>query len=115
MVIERGEIWWADLLVPTGSEPGYRRPVVVIQADAYNRSRVKTVIVAALTSNVALAKVPGNVLLKASESGLGKDSVINVTQVLTLNRDVLTERAGTVPGELMVALEEGLRRVLDLW
>jgi len=115
MVIERGEIWWAELPAPEGSEPGYRRPVVVIQADGFNRSKIKTVIAVALSSNLALAKLPGNVRLAAKESGLPKDSVMNVTQIVTLNRECLTERVGSVPGALMISLEEGLRTVLDLW
>jgi mRNA interferase MazF len=115
MVIERSEIWWADMPAPEGSEPGYRRPVVVIQADGFNRSKIKTVIAVALSSNMALGKLPGNVVLRAHESGLPKDSVMNVTQVVTLNRACLTERVGSVPGELMVTLEQGLRIVLDLW
>jgi mRNA interferase MazF len=115
MVIERGEVWWADMPAPEGSEPGYRRPVVVIQADAFNRSKIKTVIAVALSGNLALAKLPGNVLLRARESGLPRDSVMNVSQIITLNRENLTERVGTVPGELMITLEQGLRMVLDLW
>jgi mRNA interferase MazF len=115
MVIERGEIWWAELPPPQGSEPGYRRPVVIVQADAFNRSRIKTVLAVSLSSNLKLAKMPGNVLLKASESGLPKNSVMNVSQIITLNRASLIERAGTVPGEILISLEEGLRTVLDLW
>jgi mRNA interferase MazF len=115
MVIERGEIWWADMPAPEGSEPGYRRPVVVIQADGFNRSKIKTVIVVALSSNLALGKLPGNVVLRLAESGLAKDSVMNVSQIVTLNRACLTERVGSVPGELMISLEQGLRMVLDLW
>lgn len=115
MVIERSEIWWAEIPAPEGSEPGYRRPVVVVQADGFNRSKIKTVIAVAVSSNMALGKLPGNVVLRAGESGLPKDSVMNVTQVVTLNRSSLTERAGSVPGELMISLEQGLRMVLDLW
>ena len=115
MVIERGEIWWAEMPAPEGSEPGYRRPVVVIQADAFNRSKIKTVIAVALSSNLALGKLPGNVVLRAAESGLAKDSVMNVSQIVTIDRACLIERAGSVPGELMTSLEQGLRMVLDLW
>ena len=115
MVIERGEIWWAEMPAPQGSEPGYRRPVVVIQADGFNRSKIKTVIAVALSSNLALRNLPGNVVLRAAESGLPKDSVMNVSQIVTLNRACLTESVGSVPGELMTSLEQGLRMVLDLW
>ena len=108
MVIERGEIWWAEMPAPEGSEPGYRRPVVVIQADAFNRSKIKTVIAVALSSNLALGKLPGNVVLRA-------DSVKNESQIVTIDRACLIERAGSVPGELMTSLEQGLRMVLDLW
>ena len=95
--IQRGEIWWADLPEPRRSEPGYRRPVLVVQADAFNRSRIQTVIVAAITSKLGLAEAPGNVLLPARSSGLPRDSVVNVSQLLTLDRGFLTERAGALP------------------
>src|SRR6185312_9021177 len=95
--IKRGEIWWADLPEPRRSEPGYRRPVLVIQADSFNRSRIQTVIVAVITSNLGLAEAPGNVLLPARTSGLPRDSVVNVSQMLTLDRDYLSERAGRLP------------------
>jgi mRNA interferase MazF len=112
--IRRGEIWWADLPEPRRSEPGYRRPVLVIQADAFNRSRIQTVIVAAITSNVELAEAPGNVLLPARATGLPRDSAVNVSQVLTLDRGFLTEHAGTLTARLLRAVEEGLRIVLEL-
>jgi len=115
MVIERGEIWWAEMPASEGFEPGYLWPVVVIQADGFNRSKIKTVIAVALSSNLALGKLPGNVVLRAAESGLAKDSVMNVSQIVTLNRACLTERVGSVPGALMTSLEQGLRIVLDLW
>lgn len=113
--MKRGEIWWAaDLGEPRGSEPGFRRPVMVIQADAFNRSRIRTVIVAVITSNVRLAEAPGNVLLPAEFSGLPKDSVINVSQILTLDRSFLTEKTGRLPERLISDLDEGLRLVLSL-
>src|SRR5215472_7446219 len=94
--LQRGEVWWADLPQPRRSEPGYRRPVVVVQADSFNRSRIQTVIVAVITSNVELAQAPGNVLLPARSAGLPRDSVVNVSQLLTLDRSFLTEPAGTL-------------------
>ena len=83
--LQRGEIWWADLPEPRRSEPGYRRPVLVIQANSFNRSRIQTVLVAVVTGNVELALAPGNVLLPADSSGLPRDSVVNVSQILTLD------------------------------
>jgi mRNA interferase MazF len=112
--IERGEIWWADLSPPRLSEPGYRRPVVVIQADSFNASRIHTVIVAVITGNLALAQAPGNVRLPARSSGLSRESVINVTQLLTLDRSYLTESVGKLTPRLQRSLDEGLRIVLQL-
>ncbi|HKT51038.1 MAG TPA: type II toxin-antitoxin system PemK/MazF family toxin [Candidatus Angelobacter sp.] len=110
----RGEIWWADLGEPRGSEPGYRRPVVVIQADSFNRSRIQTVIVAVITSNLRLADAPGNVLLPALVNTLPRDSVVNVSQILTLDRSFLTEPAGKIPARLLADVDTGLRLVLNL-
>ena len=114
MVVQRREVWWADLDEPRGSEPGFRRPVLVVQADAFNRSRLRTVLCVVLTSNMRLLDAPGNVLLSVSASGLPKDSVVNVSQVITLDEDYLTERAGRVPAKLMAEVDAGLRLVLDL-
>ena len=112
--IQRGQIWWADLPEPRRSKPGFRRPVLVIQADSFNRSRIQTVIVAAIASNLDLAEAPGNVVLPARSSGLPRDSVVNVSQVLTVDRDYLTEQAGTVPPRLQGSVDAGLRSVLQL-
>jgi len=112
--IQRGEIWWADLPEPRRSEPGYRRPVLVIQADAFNRSRIQTVLVAVITSNIDLAAAPGNVVLPARSWGLPRDSVVNVSQVLTLDRGFLTEHAGTLPARLQGSVDAGLRLILQL-
>jgi mRNA interferase MazF len=112
--IQRGEIWWADLPEPRRSEPGFRRPVLVVQADSFNRSRIQTVIVAVITSNLELADAPGNVLVPARSSGLRKDSVVNVSQVLTLGREFLTEHAGTLPARLQGSVDAGLRAVMQL-
>ena len=114
MVIERGEIWWASLPEPTGSEPGYRRPVLVVQADAFNRSQLQTVIGVVLTSNLRIVEAPGNVLVPADVSGLPKDSVANVSQVVTVDRAFLTERAGRLRGRVLEAVDAGLRLALDL-
>ena len=112
--IQRGEIWWADLPEPRRSEPGYRRPVLVVQADAFNRSRIQTAIVAVITSNIELADAPGNVLLPARSAGLSRDSAVNVSQLLTLDRSFLTVHAGTLSPRLLRAVDEGLRMVLQL-
>ena len=114
MVIQRGEIWWADLAEPRGSEPGYRRPLLIVQADAFNRSRIATTIGVVLTSNLALVEAPGNVLLPKRASGLPKDSIANVSQVVTVDRTILTERTGNVPGDLLAAVDAGLRLALAL-
>jgi mRNA interferase MazF len=112
--IQRGEIWWADLPEPRRSEPGYRRPVLVVQADSFNRSRIQTAIVAVITGNLELAHAPGNVLLPARSTGLPRDSVVNVSQLLTLDRTLLTEHAGTLPVRLQGSVDEGLRLVLQI-
>ena len=114
MVVRRGEVWWADLDDPRGSSPGYRRPVVVVQADAFNRSRLQTVIAVVLSSNLALAEAPGNVLVTREASRLPKDSVANVSQIVTLDRDHLTERTAKLATRMIAAIDTGLRLVLDL-
>ena len=114
MVVERGQVWWADLGEPNGSEPGFRRPVVIVQSDAFNRSRIRTVIVVVLTANLRLVEAPGNVLVPAKASGLPKDSVANVSQVVTLDREFLTELAGRIKGPLLSSVDSGLRLVLGL-
>jgi len=110
----RGEVWWASLPEPAASEPGFRRPVLVVQADSYNKSRISTVIVAAITTNVRLAAAPGNVLLTKRQSGLPKDSVVNVSQVLTLDRSLLSERVGRLAASKVREVDAGLVRALDL-
>jgi mRNA interferase MazF len=114
VVIERGTVHWADLGEAVGSRPAKRRPVLVIQADPYNRSRLATVLVAVLTSNTRLAAAPGNVFLPATSSGLPRDSVVNVTALVTLNKDDLAEVVGKLPAALMRAVDSGLRQVLGL-
>jgi mRNA interferase MazF len=114
LVVERGQVWWADLGEPGGSEPGFRRPLLVVQDDAFNRSRLRTVIAVVLTSNLRLVEAPGNVLIPARAAGLPKDSIANVSQVITIDRDFLTEPAGRLRGELLKNVESGLRLVLGL-
>ena len=113
-MIKRGEIWWAELGDPRGSEPGFRRPVAVVQADSFNKSKIGTVIVAAITSNLELAAAPGNVGLSRRDSKLPRRSVVNVSQVLTLDRRFLVKRVGVLPGRLVEEMDRGLRLVLSL-
>ena len=110
--MEQGEIWWASLPEPAGSEPGYRRPVVIVQGDAFNRSRIRTIVCVAVTSNLALADAPGNVLLPKDVAGLPRDSVANVSQVITLDRNFLTERAGRLSLDLLEEILDGIEQVL---
>ena len=112
--MKRGEIWWASFSAPLGSEPGYRRPVLIVQADAFNRSAIQTVIAAAITSNLRLADAPGNVMLRRRESRLTRDSVVNVSQLVTLSRNFLVERIGKIPPARLDEIAEGLRLVLSL-
>jgi mRNA interferase MazF len=113
-VIARGELWWVDLGLPRGSAPALRRPVLVISADPYNRSTLRTVTVVMLTTTTRLAALPGNVVVPADVSGLPHDSVVNVTQVATVDRVVLEERIGAVPDWLLAQVDAGLARALGL-
>jgi len=108
----RGEIWWADLPAPVGSGPGFRRPVLVIQSNVFNASRIGTVIVAAITSNLELARAPGNVRLDMKQSRLPKESVVNVSQIATLDRRILTERVVALSNETMTRVDAGVRLAL---
>ncbi|MFK7600691.1 type II toxin-antitoxin system PemK/MazF family toxin [Deinococcus sp. SM5_A1] len=110
----RGELWWADLPEPVGSEPGYRRPVLIIQINRFNRSRLATVLAVSVTTNLALAGLPGNVSIPALTAGLVEDSVVNVTQVVTMDRTFLGERIGTLSAELLRRVEDGLRLIQGL-
>jgi mRNA interferase MazF len=112
MVIRQAEIWWADLPEPTGSEPGYRRPVLIVQGDGLNFSQIATVVCVPLTSNLGWAEAPGNVLLRARSSGLPKDSVANVSQIVTIDRSQLLERAGRVSKSQLEEVLAGLDVVL---
>jgi len=112
MVIGQGEVWWADLPVPTGSEPGFRRPVLVVQGDAFNRSRIATVVCVALTSNLRWAAAPGNVKLSARSTHLAKTSVVNVSQLVTLDKAILTQRIGKISRAKLQLVLEGINTVL---
>jgi len=114
VVVERGQVWWADLGEPDGSEPGYNRPVLIVQSDVFNRSRLQTVIAVVLSTNARLVDAPGNVLLPARATGLPKSSVANVSQIITVDRDFLMELAGRVRGQFLKDVENGLRLVLGL-
>lgn len=113
-MIRRGEIWWASLGDPLGSGPGNRRPVVVMQSDEFNETLIRTVVVVSITSNLRLAGAPGNVLCGTRETGLPRDSVINVSQTATVNKTRLTQRIGKLPGPVMRQVEAGLRLLLGL-
>ncbi|MBI4585965.1 MAG: type II toxin-antitoxin system PemK/MazF family toxin [Planctomycetes bacterium] len=112
MVISQGDVFWADLPEPTGSGPGFRRPVVVVQGDSLNRSRIATVICIPLTSNLNWAKSPGNVLLSARSTGLPKNSVANVSQILVIDKILLTEKVGRISNRQLDLLFSGIDLVL---
>ena len=112
--MRRGEIWWADLGLPSGSEPGFRRPVVIIQSDQFNASRIGTIVAAGITSNLDLVKAPGNVLLRRKASKLPKDSVVNVTQLLSIDRGRLSHRISHLQPAQLAEIDAGLRLVLAL-
>ena len=113
-MVARGEIWWVDLPDPAASQPGYTRPVVIVQSNVFNRSRIGTVIVVALSSNSRLAEAPGNVRLTAKKTGLSKESVANVSQVITLDKTFLHDKAGELSKKSMQLIDEGIRLVLEL-
>jgi len=112
--MDRGEVWWAELPDPVASEPGFRRPVVIVSSNAFNRSRIRTLLAVVLTSNPRLSDAPGNVLLAADETGLPKDSVANVSQVVTLDKGFLSSRCGRIPPRRMKMIDDGLRLALSL-
>jgi len=113
-VVSRGEIWWANLPEPVASEPGYRRPILIVQSDTFNQSRIATLLAVALSSNLKLSQAPGNLLLPRKTTGLAKDSVANVSQVITVDKRFLTEQIGVLPAYLLGQVEDGLRLILDL-
>ncbi|MFH0783580.1 MAG: type II toxin-antitoxin system PemK/MazF family toxin [Pseudomonadota bacterium] len=110
----RGEIWWASLPPPIASEPGYRRPLLVIQSNDFNQSLISTVISVVITSNLQLADAPGNILLSKKESGLPKKSVINVSQLITVDKSFFTEKIGSIGVLKLKEVETGIRLVLSL-
>lgn len=110
--MRRGDIWWASSATPRGSSPGFRRPILVVQSNDFNRSRINTVIAAVITSNMVLADAPGNVRVPARATGLKKASVVNVSQIITVDKSYLTERVGTLKANYMKEVDDGLRLVL---
>lgn len=112
--MNRSEIWWASLPDAVGSSPGYRRPVLVVQSDAFNNSRIQTIIVLAITGNIKLANAPGNVMVSTRQSGLPRDSVINVSQIITVDKSFLTGYVSTLSARTMRQVETGMRLVLSL-
>ena len=113
MVVRQGDIWWCDLSAPTGSGPGFRRPVLVVQGDPLNRSRLPTVVCVPLTSNLKWQDAPGNVLLSQRVSGLAKDSVANVSQIIAVDSGLFTEHVGRISGRILEEVLEGIDVVLD--
>lgn len=114
-MISRGQVWWANLGVPRGSSPGYKRPVVIIQSESFNKTEIASVIVAISTTNLRLAAMPGNVLVERGVGGLNEDSVINVTQLFTVDRTDLLEYLGKLPNNKIEKIDDGLRLVLSLF
>lgn len=112
--MKRGEIWWAALPEPTGSEPGYRRPVIIIQANEFNQSKISTVVCIVITSNLSLAAAPGNIRLTTRATGLSKPSVANVSQLITVDKRFLAEKIKTLEQHIVAAIEDGVRLVLRL-
>lgn len=112
--MKSGEVWWASFPDPVGSGPGYTRPVLVIQSKPFNESHIATVVVAVITTNLALGEAPGNVRLSKSESGLPKPSVVNVSQVITIDKSLLTEKVKALSGAVVQRIDAGLRLVLAL-
>lgn len=112
--MKRGEIWWASMGRPRGSEPGFRRPIVIISSNDFNRSLIQTVICAVITSNLNLEHAPGNFKLKKSKQGVDRDSVVNISQLITMDKSFLTEQVGQLNGKQINTLNEGLRLVLNL-
>jgi mRNA interferase MazF len=112
--MRRGEIWWADFGRPIGSEPGYRRPVLIVQGDPFNKSNLSTVIVVPLTKNLRLGAAPGNAALSARQTGLRMRSVANVSQLAVLDRGRLLEKVGALPGAALQQVEAGMRLILEL-
>jgi mRNA interferase MazF len=114
MVIRRGQVWWADLGPPRGASPGYERPVVIVQADGFNKTDISSVIIAIATTNLRLARMPGNAFISRGIGGLKEDSVVNITQLFTVDKSDLLELLGTLPQSSLDQIDKGLRLVLSL-
>lgn len=114
MVIKRGEIWWAELSDPIGSKPGYKRPLAIIQANEFNDSNIHTIIAAVITTNIPLAAAPGNILLSTKQSKLPKKSVVNISQLITIDKSFLTEKVHALQSKVMGQIDDGIRLVLRL-
>ncbi len=114
MVKKRGEIWWAALPEPVGSGPGYKRPVLIVQSDDFNKSKINTIIAVVITSNIRLAAAPGNVFLSPENSKLPKESVVNVSQIITIDKSFLSKKVHTISREIIDQVDEGLKLVLKL-
>lgn len=114
MGINRGEIWWASLPDPVGSTPGYKKPILIVQSNEFNKSKITTLIAVAITSNTRLAAAPGNILLSAKNSSLPRESVINVSQIITIDKSFLTEKVHTLSSAILGQVDEGLQLVLKL-
>jgi mRNA interferase MazF len=112
--MRRGEIWWASLGEPQRSEPGFRRPVLIVQSNEFNESAIRTSICAVMTSNMRLAEAPGNVRITRRASGLAQESVVNVSQLITLDKRMLTEKVGRLPAESLRDVDAGIKLVLAL-
>ena len=112
--MQKGTVWWASLDDPRGSEPGYKRPVVIVSANEFNKSSIQTIIVAVVTSNLRLGDAPGNFSISKKDSGLTKDSVVNVSQLLTLDKSFLTEKIKKLPNKKLINLNNGLKLVLAI-
>ena len=112
--MQRGEIWWSSLATPGGSSPGFRRPILVIQSNEFNRSRISTVVAAVITSNLALANAPGNVRIPARASGLKRASIINVSQIITVDKSFLAARVSTLRADYMREVDDGLRLIFGI-
>jgi mRNA interferase MazF len=112
--VQRGEIWWSSPATPGGSSPGFRRPILVIQSNEFNRSRISTVVAAVITSNLALANAPGNVRIPAKASGLKKVSVVNVSQIITVDKSFLAARVSTLRADYMREVDDGLRLIFGI-
>ena len=112
--MERGEIYWVNFGLPLGSEPGYRRPAVILQSNTFNHTRIRTTICAVLTSNLDLLQAPGNILIETTASGLPKDSVLNISQIYTVDKQSVEEKIGRLPEKYFPRIDASIRLILDV-